>query len=145
MIIHFRDVTDEPVFAAEAAGALENASLYREAKRTSALLDSLYNSAPIGLGFWDRDLRYVRVNNALAVINERPPEDHPGRTFAEVVPHLAPALESIARARARDGRAGDRARDGRGHAERPDGAAVLARRATTRCSTATATRSASAP
>ena len=97
VIIHFRDVTDEPVFAAEAAGALENASLYREAKRTSALLDSLYNSAPIGLGFWDRDLRYVRVNNALAVINERPPEDHPGRTFAEVVPHLAPALESIAR------------------------------------------------
>ena len=97
VIIHFRDVTDEPVFAAEAAGALENASLYREAKRTSALLDSLYNSAPIGLGFWDRDLRYVRVNNALAVINERPSEDHPGRTFAEVVPHLAPALESIAR------------------------------------------------
>src|SRR5580765_7327768 len=97
VIIHFRDVTDEPVFAAEAAGALENASLYREAKRTSALLDSLYNSAPIGLGFWARDLRYVRVNNALAVINERPSEDHPGRTFAEVVPHLAPALESIAR------------------------------------------------
>jgi PAS domain S-box-containing protein len=97
VIIHFRDVTDEPVFAAEAAGSLENASLYREAKRASALLDSLYNSAPIGLGFWDRDLRYVRVNNALAVINERPPEDHPGRTFAEVVPHLAPALESIAR------------------------------------------------
>src|SRR6478609_1613736 len=97
VIIHFRDVTEEPVFAAEAAGALENASLYREAKRTSALLDSLYNSAPIGLGFWDRDLRYVRVNNALAVINERPSEDHPGRTFAEVVPHLAPALESIAR------------------------------------------------
>jgi PAS domain S-box-containing protein len=97
VIIHFRDVTDEPVFAAEAAGALENATLYREAKRTSALLDSLYDSAPIGLGFWDRDLCYVRVNNALAVINERPAEDHPRRTFAEVVPHLAPALESIAR------------------------------------------------
>src|SRR3954447_25554426 len=97
VINHFRDVTDEPVFAAEAAGALENASLYREAKRTAALLDSLYDSAPIGLGFWDRDLRYVRVNEALAAINERSPEDHQGRTFAEVVPHLAPALESIAR------------------------------------------------
>src|SRR3954451_12104561 len=97
VINHFRDVTEEPVFAAEAAGALENASLYREAKRTAALLDSLYDSAPIGLGFWDRDLRYVRVNEALAAINERSPEDHHGRTFAEVVPHLAPALESIAR------------------------------------------------
>ncbi len=96
-ITYFREVTNEPVFAAQAAGALENATLYREAKRTAALLDSLYDSAPIGLGFWDRDLRYVRVNNALAAINERAPEDHQGRTFAEVVPHLAPALDSIAR------------------------------------------------
>jgi len=82
--------------AGQATTALEHAALYREAKRTTALLDSLYDSAPIGLGFWDRDLRYVRVNNKLATINERTPEDHVGRTFVEVVPHLAPALESIA-------------------------------------------------
>jgi signal transduction histidine kinase/putative methionine-R-sulfoxide reductase with GAF domain len=82
---------------AQAATALENASLYREAKRTSALLDSLYDGAPIGLGFWDRDLRYVRVNEALAVINELSAEEHQGRTFAEVIPHLAPVLEPIAR------------------------------------------------
>src|SRR3954447_2173518 len=97
VINHFRDVTEEPVFAAEAAGALENASLYREAKRTAALLDSLYDSAPIGLGFWDRDLRYVRVNEALAAINERSPEDHVGKTFHEVVPQLADELEPLAR------------------------------------------------
>jgi signal transduction histidine kinase/transcriptional regulator with GAF, ATPase, and Fis domain len=97
VISYFRDVTEEPVFAAQAAAALENASLYREAKRTSALLDSLYDGAPIGLGFWDRDLRYVRVNEALAAINELAAEEHRGRTFADVIPHLAPVLEPIAR------------------------------------------------
>ena len=118
VITIFRDVTDEPVFAAEAAGALENASLYREAKRTSALLDSLYNSAPIGLGFWDRDLRYVRVNDDARGDQRAPVRGSLGRTFAEVVPHLAPALESIARRVLETRRAGDRARDGGGDAER---------------------------
>jgi PAS domain S-box-containing protein len=72
-------------------------ALYREAVRTTALLDALYGSAPVGLGFWDRDLRYVRVNEALARINERTPEEHVGRTFAEVVPQLAAELEPLAR------------------------------------------------
>ena len=83
--------------AARASAALENAALYQEAQRTSALLDSLYASAPIGLGFWDRELRYVRVNEALARINERPVEEHIGRTFQEVVPQLAHVIEPIAR------------------------------------------------
>jgi signal transduction histidine kinase/putative methionine-R-sulfoxide reductase with GAF domain len=68
-----------------------------DAERTSALLDSLYRAAPVGLGFWDRELRYVRVNDALAALNERPPADHVGRTLAEVVPQLAHVLEPIAR------------------------------------------------
>jgi PAS domain S-box-containing protein len=62
-----------------------------------ALLDALYDSAPVGLGFWDRDLRYVRVNEALAAINERSAEDHVGRTFREVVPQLADELEPLVR------------------------------------------------
>jgi PAS domain S-box-containing protein len=68
-----------------------------EAAFATALLDALYGSAPVGLGLWDRDLRYVRVNEALARINELPREDHVGRTLAEVVPHLAHVLEPIAR------------------------------------------------
>jgi PAS domain-containing protein len=68
-----------------------------DASRTSALLDALYGSAPVGLGFWDRELRYVRVNEALARINDRAAEDHVGRTLAEVVPQLAHVLEPIVR------------------------------------------------
>ena len=67
------------------------------AESASALLDSLYDSAPIGLGFWDLELRYVRVNEALAEINELAPEAHVGKTFAEVIPQLAPVIEPIAR------------------------------------------------
>ncbi len=68
-----------------------------DVSEAGALLDALYDSAPVGLGFWDRDLRYVRVNEALAAINERSADDHVGRTFREVVPQLADELEPLVR------------------------------------------------
>ncbi len=49
-----------------------------------ALLDTLIDSAPIGLVFADRDLRFVRVNRALTIMNGRPVEEHLGRRPAEV-------------------------------------------------------------
>ena len=97
-ISFFREVTSEVARADEQRAAADQyAELYREAQRTTALLDALYGAAPVGLGFWDRDLRYVRVNEKLAEINELPAQDHVGRTFAEVVPQLADALEPMAR------------------------------------------------
>jgi len=36
-------------------------------------LNALYDSAPIGLGFFDRNYRYLRVNEELALINGDPP------------------------------------------------------------------------
>ena len=98
VISFFHEVTDELERAGEQrAAADEYAALYRQAERTTALLDALYGSAPVGLGFWDRELRYVRVNEKLAEINERPAQDHVGRTFQEVVPQLAHLLEPMAR------------------------------------------------
>jgi signal transduction histidine kinase/putative methionine-R-sulfoxide reductase with GAF domain len=97
-ITFFREVTGDLARAdEERAAADQYAELYREAQRTTALLDALYGAAPVGLGFWDRDLRYVRVNEKLAEINERPAADHVGRTFAEVVPQLAHVLEPMSR------------------------------------------------
>ena len=64
---------------------------------TNALLDTLFERAPIGMGFWDRELRYVRVNAALARINGLPVEAHLGRTISEVLPKLEPRVEAAFR------------------------------------------------
>ncbi len=83
--------------ARRAAVAMDNARLYLEARQSLAQLEAVLVSAPVGIGFWDRDLRYVRVNDALAEINRRPPVEHVGRTLDEVVPKLAGTLEPIYR------------------------------------------------
>ena len=48
-----------------------------------------------GLGLVDTDLRFVRVNDALAAINGRPVEEHVGRRIDEVLPELADALVPV--------------------------------------------------
>ena len=80
-----------------AALAIENALLFRAARDSYAQLDTLLVSAPVGIGFWDRELRFVRVNDALAQLNRQSPEEHIGRTLAEVIPNLAPHLEPLYR------------------------------------------------
>lgn len=52
------------------------------------LLDSLFANAPVGLAFWDRDLRYVRVNSTLAEFNGLPVEEHIGRQVSDVLPEI---------------------------------------------------------
>ncbi len=58
-------------------------------QETVALLDTLLDSAPIGFAFFDRDLRYRRVNETLARINGLSAEEMLGRTLAEVLPNMA--------------------------------------------------------
>src|SRR5262249_39930800 len=50
-----------------------------------ALLDAVYDSAPIGLAFIDRDLRFQRVNPRLAEMNGRPPDEHIGKRPDELL------------------------------------------------------------
>jgi PAS domain S-box-containing protein len=69
--------------------AVDNARLYDQAERSLALLDTLFATAPVGLAFFDSDLRFVRVNAALAEINGLPVEEHLGRTLQEVLPGAA--------------------------------------------------------
>ena len=92
--------TDQlPAIAAFTAGAIVVCLLLDRLQRASrraldaagerigtlALLDSLFANAPVGLAFLDRDLRFVRVNEALASITGRTVEDHLDRTLDEVV------------------------------------------------------------
>jgi PAS domain S-box-containing protein len=53
-------------------------------------LHAIYDGAPVGLCFLDRDLRYVSINRRLAEMNGAPVEAHLGRTPREMVPELFP-------------------------------------------------------
>jgi len=71
----------------------ERAQRSREATREAiGRLDVIFERAPIGLAFFDRELRYVAVNQRLAQINGVPAEAHVGRTTREVLPAMAPSV-----------------------------------------------------
>ena len=76
--------------------SFEDVTELRTAQRTAedakALIDTLFESAPIGLGYLDRELRFVRLNDALAEMNGVPAADHVGRTIPDVLPGLDPAV-----------------------------------------------------
>ncbi|MDF1667261.1 MAG: PAS domain-containing protein [Planctomycetota bacterium] len=59
--------------------------------------NNLYSQVPIGLCYFDRDLRYLHINEWLAALNGRSVKEHIGRTLDEVVPGLKPILEPILR------------------------------------------------
>jgi serine phosphatase RsbU (regulator of sigma subunit)/PAS domain-containing protein len=85
-----RHYTEEDLRFAETIGAhfalvIDNARLYDAAEQSVGLLDTFFAIAPVGLGFLDSDLRYVRVNDAFAGFSERPAGAHIGRTAREIL------------------------------------------------------------
>ena len=77
--------------------AVDNAGLYEAAERSRALLDNVFTTAPVGLAFLDAELRYVRVNGALAEINGVPVEDHIGRRVSDVLGPDGSGVEAMLR------------------------------------------------
>ena len=58
----------------------------RGTQETLSLLDSMLSSAPVGFAFYDRDLRYVRLNEHLARMHGIPLAAHIGKRFRELLP-----------------------------------------------------------
>lgn len=83
-VLTARDETERLLREVENAGAL-------------SLLDTVLATAPVGLCFVDRDLRYVRINHALAAIHGVSVGRTVGRTVRQVIPELAPILEPLYR------------------------------------------------
>ena len=83
--------------AARAALAVDNARLFREAAESLGLLDALFATAPVGLAFYDRNLRYLKINETLAALNGVPAEEHVGRTVGQVIPAIADQVEPLLR------------------------------------------------
>ena len=75
---------------------IESLHLAQQAlQQRTAELASLYESAPIGLAFFDREYRYLRINSELATANGLPAEQHIGRTAREIVGDSAGAVEGV--------------------------------------------------
>ncbi|XWK86885.1 MAG: PAS domain S-box protein [Phormidium sp.] len=61
-----------------------------ERKRSEAILQAFLAASPITMALFDRELRFLYANVALAKINELPLSEHLGKTLWEVVPQMAP-------------------------------------------------------
>ncbi|WP_158502037.1 PAS domain-containing protein [Vitiosangium sp. GDMCC 1.1324] len=94
----YRDVTQERLAKAEQERLLVAEQSARERLEESlALLDTFLNNAPIGMGFLNRDLRYLRVNDALAALHGKNREEEVGQTLRESTPQVASVVEPLMR------------------------------------------------
>lgn len=59
-----------------------------EARKRAHEIETIYNSAPVGLAMLDPDLRFTRVNQLLAQMNGIPVHEHIGRPMRELVPDI---------------------------------------------------------
>jgi len=58
-----------------------------------AQLQAIYDGAPVGLGFLDRNLRYVSLNRRLADMDGVPISAYMGKTVQEMIPRAFPFFE----------------------------------------------------
>ncbi len=100
--LHYSMVSKFPIFGPDAKPILVGGvaidittgrKAEQEAHHRLAELEHLYKTAPVGLGFVDTRLRYVRLNEELAIINGTTVAAHIGRTIREILP---PQLADLA-------------------------------------------------
>jgi PAS domain S-box-containing protein len=60
-------------------------------------IETIYQTAPVGMCCGDTKMQYVRINERLAQINGLPVAEHIERTIREVLPELADQLEPLYR------------------------------------------------
>lgn len=72
--------------------AAERAAL-SAADEALAIIDTVIDSAPIGIAYVDHEFRYRRINPALAAMNGRSVAEHIGRVARELFPAAAPVWE----------------------------------------------------
>ncbi|WP_375755983.1 PAS domain-containing protein [Corallococcus exercitus] len=99
-----RDLGYATEFARRAALAVESARLYREAREalrerdaSAAMLEAFFAASPVGMGFVNQDLRYVRLNKVIAENNGIPLEKHLGLTPRELMGEAGGPIEDLLR------------------------------------------------
>jgi PAS domain S-box-containing protein len=80
---------------------IEATNVLRGSERRTAealsTLETLQASAPVGLGFVDREFHILHLNDMLAEVNGSSVREQIGKTVAEVVPDIWPQVESVYR------------------------------------------------
>jgi PAS domain S-box-containing protein len=100
-----------------------------------AALQAVYDTAPVGLCVFDRELRWTRINARLAAMNGFPPEAHLGRRVGELLPGLAASLEPVLRRVLETPARGCSASPSPARRRRTPACCASGRRATCRCAT----------
>ncbi len=105
--LHYSVVSKFPIFGPDGktimvGGIAIDITDRRKAQQAAhdrlAELEHLYETAPVGLGFMDTELRFMRLNGQLAAINGAPVSAHIGRTIREMLPaQLAEMIEPLHR------------------------------------------------
>lgn len=72
-----------------------NKRLERQMSRQQERLNAFFTSAPVGLAILDKQLRFVQVNQTLLAVSGVAAPVYFGKTFREVLPQLAPAVEPL--------------------------------------------------
>lgn len=78
------DLAEDPHAEQQAADA--------RAEDANLLVQALLESVPLGMGFWDRSLRFVRVNATMAEFNGVPPEAHVGQPLTDFLGGLSDGI-----------------------------------------------------
>jgi PAS domain-containing protein len=86
---------DSLLYLAMALAMLASRSPKKRSTMHRAEIDSIYESAHIGLCVIGTDYRYLRINDRLAEINGFPVDAHIGRTVREIIPAVADQAEEI--------------------------------------------------
>jgi PAS domain S-box-containing protein len=86
-----------PTASPDLQGRVSVTSLDSLPSQRLAQLQAVYDGAPVGLAFLDRNLRYMSLNRRLADMNGFPMEAHLGRTVPEIIPELFPKVEPYIR------------------------------------------------
>ena len=75
----------------------EQKQIEMERQEALARLRAFTGCAPVGIAFFDQELRYQMVNESLAEMNGLPIEAHLGRSVEEIVPDLASQARAVHR------------------------------------------------
>lgn len=66
-------------------------------KRAEEMLGAFFIASPAGLAIIDNDMRFIRINETMAMINGTPVQAHIGRTIQEILPELSSFIVPLCR------------------------------------------------